>query len=223
MGDFLPSLVKYYNMLTVLTEIYKPTDIVIIIGGGPSFQEIDIEKIKNKHIIGVNAAFRLGSWVDMCFTGDCRFIEWNYKELKNFPNRIITCCLAYKHLDYIETLEPNYASQKICPEQKSSIAWPTKSGGANSGASAICLAAKLGAKNIFLLGFDGAPVKGRTHWHDYHKCPPRNEVFPRYLPFFKTIAEDAKNYNIKIFNVNPDSYIPYFPKISKERFYELIS
>lgn len=38
----------------------------------------------------------------------------------------------------------------------------------NSGAGAISLARHLGAKNIFLLGYDGQKTNGKAHWHSDH-------------------------------------------------------
>ena len=206
----------------MLEKIYSPEDKVIIIGGGPGFKGINIATLKDKHIIGVNAAYKLGSWIDILFFGDYRFYEWNRIELEKWPNRIITCCTRLKNHPKIEYLEP-IDSQKIDTDNLTSISWPTKNGGANSGGAAICLAAKLGAKNIFLLGFDGQPVNGQHHWHNYYKMPNRNWIYSRFNRFFKVIAQDALECNINIYNVNPSSAIPYFKKITPDEFYKLIS
>ena len=205
----------------MLGKIYSPEDKIIIIGGGVSFKEIDISKIKDKPIIGVNAAYKLGSWIDILFFGDCRFYEWNRLELEKWPNSAVTCCTKLKNHPKIEYLEP-IDSQHINIEDLNTISWPTKDGGANSGGAAICLAAKLGAKNIFLLGFDGQPVNGQHHWHNYYKMPSRDWVYSRFNNFFKVIAQDALECNINIYNVNPDSAIPYFKKISITEFYKMI-
>jgi len=206
----------------MLEKIYSPEDKVIIIGGGVSFKEVNTSKIKDKHIIGVNAAYKLGSWIDILFFGDCRFYEWNRLELEKWSNSAVTCCTKLKNHPKIEYLEP-IDSQHINIEDLNTISWPTKNGGANSGGAAICLAAKLGAKNIFLLGFDGQPVNGQHHWHNYYKMPSRDWVYSRFNNFFKVIAQDALECNINIYNVNPDSAIPYFKKITPDEFYEIIS
>ena len=208
-------------MQTILEQIYTLDDKVIIIGGGPSFKEIDVEKIKDFPIIGVNAAYKLGEWVDILFTGDCRFYEWNRVELEKWPNRIITCCSTLKDHPRIEFLKP-LRTQTINIDKKDSISWPCQTGGANSGAAAICLAAKLGAKNIFLLGFDGGAVKGKHHWHNYHKVATRDCVYPRFNEFFKIVAKDALKCRINVYNVNPNSLIPYFKKITVEEFYRML-
>jgi len=206
-----------------LQKIYKPTDKVIIIGGGPSFKNIDKTKLKGHPIIGVNAAFRLKEVeVPINFSGDCRFVYWNIKELNNYKGDFITCCQDVKnHKKFLYV--PLSHEPSINPDDLSTIPWPYKNGIANSGASAICLAIKMGAQQIYLLGYDGGPAKSQHHWHHYHKISPRLEVYKRFNKFFKIIAKEAKELNIKIYNVNPKTKIPYFPTITPSDFYAILS
>ncbi len=41
-----------------------------ILGGGPSLNEVNFDLIKNERVIGVNNTYRLGAWVDVCYSGD---------------------------------------------------------------------------------------------------------------------------------------------------------
>ena len=43
---------------------------VFILGGGPSLNEANLDLIHDRRVIGVNNAYQLGSWVDVCWFGD---------------------------------------------------------------------------------------------------------------------------------------------------------
>jgi len=56
-------------------EMWHPPKIwnngtVFILGGGPSLLDNNFDLIENKHVIGINNAYRLGDWVDICWFGD---------------------------------------------------------------------------------------------------------------------------------------------------------
>jgi hypothetical protein len=41
-----------------------------IVGGGPSLKGVDLTPIHHRRVIGVNNAYRMGNWVDICWFGD---------------------------------------------------------------------------------------------------------------------------------------------------------
>ena len=41
-----------------------------IIGGGPSINDLDMDLIKDRRVIGTNNAYQMGGWVDICWFGD---------------------------------------------------------------------------------------------------------------------------------------------------------
>jgi hypothetical protein len=43
---------------------------VFIIGGGPSLNGTPLHLIHEHRVIGVNCAYMLGDWVDVCWFGD---------------------------------------------------------------------------------------------------------------------------------------------------------
>jgi len=58
-----------------IAQMFKPPQIwkdgiAFILGGGPSLNDVDFDLIKNRRIIGVNNAYQLGDWVDVCWFGD---------------------------------------------------------------------------------------------------------------------------------------------------------
>jgi hypothetical protein len=213
-----------------------------IIGGGPSITEqFNIPKkivqavvegtatpsayspylaaLHNKHIIGVNVAYKLGDWIDFVFFGDHSFFLREKRDLAAFAGTKVTIvpqCEKYSWIKYVARDEKH--RRGISPDP-SKVSW-----NGNSGAAAISLAAHLGAKKIYLLGFDMKLGDNKVqHWHDlYHrndylKSTPVDKIglpFDRHLLGFPKIAEDAKRMKIKIINVCPDSAINDFPKVA---------
>jgi len=90
----------------------------------------------------------------------------------------------------------------------------------SSGAAAIDLAIHLGAKRIFLLGFDmNLDQQNHQHWHNAYRREHDEQVAKRALPFtihikpFQKIADEAKLNDVSVYNVNPYSNINVFEKI----------
>lgn len=160
-----------------------------------------LSPIHGKHIIGINAAFRLGRWVDIMFFGDGHYYFNNKQDLDAFPNLRVTCNSNVN--------KPTLPQIKYTPrdgthlfgltEKKNMVSWNK-----NSGACAISLAHKLGAKRIILLGFDMmTSPNGQQHWHGEYPSslkPRRPEQLPfkTHLQAFGPISRDAERYGIEI-------------------------
>lgn len=216
---------------------------VWILGGGPSvFKQFEIpqsivddvisgkqppsvyspymEFLHDKHVIGINVAYKIGPWIDMVFFGDNRFFLYHKKELALFPGLKVTSHAKAGSLSWVKHLgKERRKGRGISPNPKT-ICW-----NGNSGAAAISVAANTGAKRIFLLGFDmKLDDRNRQHWHNLyvnmmpkHKAKRPNKVrlpFARHLIGFRFIAQDAKERGIEIINVCPNSAIVEFPKVS---------
>jgi len=108
-----------------------------------------------------------------------------------------------------------------------------------SGIWAISIALQLGYDKVFLLGYDGNETKGRTHFYqDDNKTGhiiwngrKQTGVGKDEKGKFKTgtYNKDLNTWfeplwvvSHKVFNVNPDSNIHIFPKISYKELYEQI-
>lgn len=170
--------------------------------------------LHDKHVIGVNGAFLLGDWVDMCFFGDKQWYFDNAKALNDYKGILVGCAnfLAVPGwqklgVKYLEKSKKEYGistdPEKVC--------WNL-----NSGAAAISLAYNLGCKRIILLGFDMTLNSvGKGHWHDLYNGKT-NLPFAKHLTGFEQIALDAKRLGIEIINANPDSKITQFSKMNLE-------
>lgn len=178
-----------------------------------------MESIYDKHVIGINAAYLIGNWMDLIFFGDKRFFLNNAKNLTEYPAPIVTCHNFFSGGKYswVKYLEKDNRKPDGISGNSGKISWNQ-----NSGAAAISVAANAGAKRIILLGFDMTlNEEGDQHWHNLYKRQAPNPTrkrkgvpFHRHLRGFARIAIDAKERGVEIINASPNSMITQFPKCS---------
>lgn len=205
-----PSLPRQFNV---------PEKLISSVLGGTSPQVYSpyMKALHDKHVIGVNASYLIGNWIDFVFFGDKGFLLAHQAALASFQGVKVSCHPRTNEIDWIKFLprDKNHASGISTNPMK--VSW-----NGNSGAAAISLAAHTGVKRIILLGFDMKLGAGnRQHWHDvYGRGISMDERRRRKLPFhkhlrgFPVIAKDAKRMGIEILNANMDSAIECFPKVT---------
>lgn len=180
---------------------------------GPDAYSPYMSSIHGEHVIGVNNAYQIGIWIDVCLFGDCTWYLVHRERLARWPNLKVGCC--YKYPDYLDPDGIKYLPRN--PGKKVGIGTnPSKlSWGYNSGTAAINLAAHFGVRQIILLGFDMShPGPGVTHWHKGYGYDRKS--YKRFLKGFPVIAADAKVLGIEILNASPDSSITQFRKVLLE-------
>ena len=77
---------------------------VFILGGGPSLNDVDLNLIKDRRVIGVNNAYgypvieegktvryEVRDWVDLCWFSDSGWFNNHRKYLELFPGLIAHC------------------------------------------------------------------------------------------------------------------------------------
>jgi len=225
-------------MIWTVPRIWEGGD-VWIIGGGPSMPKqfgIPDKVIQNvvsgtsppsvyspymkflhdKHVIGVNIAYKIGDWMDMVFFGDGGFFLEHIQEISRFPGLRVSCNPTTESHPWVKTLARDLRHNKGITVNPRAVSWNH-----NSGAAAISVAAHAGASRIFLLGFDMCKINGDQHWHDLYgkknSNKPKKEMhlpFDRHLMGFPYIAKDAAKMGIEIINVCPESAIKEFRKVS---------
>lgn len=191
-----------------------------VIGGGPSVRGMRLEVLRRKCVIGVNQAFALGPWVDVCWFGDQRWFAWNVEALRAYPGLTVTCANAMRE----RRNRPAWVHWMVRDETAAGL---TKRPGvirwnSNSGASAVNLALHFGAARVVLVGFDmrrteGAPNDGHNY-HDEHTPhhTPKKNVYDRFMKRWPAIAADAKRFGLEILNATPGSAIEEFPIVGLE-------
>jgi hypothetical protein len=195
--------IKYKKNFWKIPKIYD-AGTVFILGGGPSINTTNFDLIKDKPVIGVNDAYLLGEWVDICWFGDCRWYYWHKDRLKQYSGLVAT------HCGQLLGKDPRV---KVCTRGKPAgienkahcVSWNR-----NSGASAINFAYQLGAKSLVLLGYDMRRVNEKPNWHDNHPSPHKNP-YTGFLRVFPIIAKDAKALKMEIVNCTPGSKMDCFP------------
>lgn len=207
-----PSIAKQFKI---------PNDLVAKVCKGelePNIYSPYMESIHDKHVIGVNIAYLLGDWVDFVFFGDSSFFLHNQFKLAEFPNIRVSCSPIVQKYEWIKFLQKDRRHGVGLTSNPATISW-----NGNSGAAAISLAVSTGVKRIFLLGFDmKLDDQFAQHWHGKYRKDPtapyaenrKNLPFRRHLSGFPAIERDANLMGISIFNVNTDSAIINFPKIT---------
>ena len=155
--------------------------------------------LQGKHVIGCNAAYLLGDFVDIVYFHDIEFYENNIAGLEKFPGRKITCNSFFKDKEGIEYLKKDIGKPFGISKKRDSLSWNH-----NSGASAINLARHLGAKRILLFGFDMQKNEAH-HFHGTYKLkdtPP----YGRFMVGTQAIKQDAEREGIEIININTPEF-----------------
>ena len=197
-----PSIVEQFNIPDNVVEAVK--------SGEAPLSEYSpyLKALHGKHVIGINMAFEIGNWVDICFFGDQSFYGRFKGGLMRFPNLKINCSLdVSKPFPNVKRMRRLATSQTYGIATKpDSLRWNS-----NSGGSAINLAYHTGVKRVYLLGYDMVKNGHGTHWHNSYGKKTRTP-YTTHLKCFQHIARDAEKLGLEIINVNPQSAIKQFPK-----------
>ncbi len=199
-----------------------PDSTVYILGGGPGLLKSNLDLVKDKHVLGVNQAYTLGDFVDVCYSGDGRWYAWNKKRLRKYDGIMVTSYPTYqpdKNKNAKEILNIGRMSgHGISGRTNKSIMW-----NGNSGASAVNVAYWLGARRVVLLGFDMKRQGKDFNWHsDYPTTPGKKEngrfksPYRQFLRCWDKIAIDAKELGIEIINCTPGGNLNIFKRESLE-------
>jgi hypothetical protein len=189
-----------------------------LIGGGASLRTFDFSLLTGKNVIGINDAFRLGpEIIKYGFFGDSGYFHRNKWEMETATLDFFTVAetlfsfnLPWCH--YVKKQDFGWH------QGGNTVAWNW-----SSGAAAINLAANLGAKRIFLLGYDMALVQGLSHWHGKQIRLTTPDLFVRFDTGFKRLWTELEPFALKglinVFNVTDGlSKLQYFPRVSFEEF-----
>ena len=190
---------------------------VVIIGGGPSLKGFDIRRLRNFpcKIIGVNRAYELID-PDILFGMDTRFFDWAYTGHFGEAIQKQYLSLTCKIMAGVDTQPSDPRVQRIPRNGSITLSRTFKDGifvNGNSGFGALNLALMMGAKRVYLLGYDcitGKSSETTNHWHDGYNDGQRAGVYSRFASSFREYADQFKE-RAEIINVNRESGISCFP------------
>lgn len=180
-----------------------------IIGGGPSLREFDFNRLRGKNTIGCNSAFLLGSHIcSLCFFSDPMWFNSFFNALCQYGGRVVTHCEEIPdHQPWVWKME----------RRDEGLFHDALGFGGNTGCGAINLALVLGARRVFLLGFDcKVQADAQMNWHQ-HRCEPANtsaELFEKFRVGFQAVADQLFKFpGAEVINLGPDSALEMFPKM----------
>ena len=179
----------------------------VIIGGGPSLQKFDFQKLENlpnKYVtVGTNKSI-LAFNPSVNLIMDSKLVD----EILYRKSKFTDAYNSYKG----DSLFYNWGGKQKYP--KNAILIEPKRKYSNVGLFAINVALQFGCKRIWLLGFDMQCEGEKTHWHEgyiHESVSSQERVFPTFIQDFNWLAENIKGTNITIFNTNPNSALKCFP------------
>jgi lipopolysaccharide biosynthesis glycosyltransferase len=178
-----------------------------ILGGGPSIKGLNLSLLDDKKVLGVNDGY-LFDCCDICYFGDTIWWKHHKEGIVEWGKPLFSTSSVHdpsiNHLGVVT---------KGLTQAKDKLGWNQ-----NSGFAAINLAIHLGAKRIYLVGYDmNFGTEGESNWHENIRKVAKNS-YDVFLRNQKRVAEDAKNKfpEVQIINTNPDSRLSAFPKITFE-------
>lgn len=199
------------NLLPPIKRIFENKSCYII-GGGPSLRDYDFSWLANKNTICVNASFlhvpnpSVIYWSDSYFYDRFanRLINYSCYKVTNKPKKLYDNVYVYRNTGIIG-LETDPTGLKS---------------GNNSGYAAINLAFHLGAKTIYLLGYDMDNMGHYRHFHKeyiYSNHVDHNLYKDRMIPHFSSLVEPLKERGVEVINANMNSKLECFTKIPLHR------
>ena len=186
-----------------------------IIGGGPSLKRCDLRGLAGELVIGINRAYELLE-PSILYGVDPQVFGW--VELGEFGEE------SKKQFDGYKGYKAWMALTKILPgdfhlidvdsSSKYEIGTTRKLAFKNnSGYGALNLAAAMGAKQIYLLGFDmcGNKRGKQKWWHDGYPVDYGESSYTKYIQEIGKFAPALKKAGIKVVNLNRKSNLKCFP------------
>ena len=176
-----------------------------IIGGGPSLRGFDWALLEGRQVIAINRAYEMLPNATVVYFTDARFWEWHRSNLLDHLGRLITS--ASKQVKH-----PRVELYRLTGTEGIDETPGCLRHGNNSGFAAINLAYHLGARHVYLFGYDFCyGAEGESHWHSGHPTLHRERVFEKMLPHAEALAVDATRLGLRVWNTNPTSQLRVFP------------
>jgi len=193
-------------------HVFFPQSTAFIFGGGPSLKDFDVSLLRHKFVIGCNDAYLLGADLVNVVV----FADWVWYEKHQ---------LSIQHTYEGPLISTNGRARgeartryiKRIPEglhREEGVGWNL-----STGAMAVNVALRFGARRIILLGIDmRRDNRGDQNWHPNPLSSPPDSSYLKYMDGFKTIYKELPRVypGAQIINANMESRVEYFPKMPRE-------
>lgn len=175
-----------------------------ILGGGSSLKGFDAARLRGRLVIAINdAGLYLFPDAEILYFADglARWAGWNRDKIGLFRGREIVTRSTVSMLG-------GRIVRRVRQDDGADLARePDAVAGFCSGANALNIAFHLGARRIYLLGYD----MGGGHWHDHHKTPARDVYATHMIPAINRMAGALDRAGVQVFNCSRVSRLACFP------------
>jgi len=202
----------------IINDHLKGQRCAFLIGGGTSLKGFDLSRLDKEFTIAINHSIEYYPQASCLIFGDKIFLHKTNFDLESYKGLIFcsegaACSKPIQDMlprDNIFVFEPLRDDPIL--NAKKGLYHPT-----SSGMMAINLALQMRARKIYLLGYDYYKSNGNMHWfpdYEHHKRY-EEEKMQRKLKKFKNFEK----YRGKIVNLNPNSMIEEFDKMSLKEYF----
>jgi hypothetical protein len=206
----------YYTSMEYTIEDFKEEiegKDVYLIGGGRSFNpEEHVPLLPKSRVICLNSALNdfdeclAVMWMDSSWQGNNTGLIREKRHKYAFRVNINVQCLETRNRGYIDIRNVSCAGCDYRVKRE-----PYNVCGNNMGCAAIDLLDQLGAKTIYLLGFDCSEEDGKSHYHDRYKDHVKQDTYNKsFIPCFEKLSKHIKN--SRVVNLSKESKIPCFKR-----------
>jgi len=167
---------------------------VTILGGGPSLSREVAAAVQCGPVIATNNAYQLLRKPGLVVALDRRWIGWHGQAVAGAGHTLASASRPGVFPDFPGRLALfRKDTDNLLPQFRDALT------GANSGHAAIALAYLLGAKTIYLAGFDMGFSGGRSHWHEGHATPSSEANYiNRFRPKLEDLVQQASLCGVEI-------------------------
>lgn len=194
--------------------IIWPGATAYVVGGGPSLRDLNWSALRGRRVVGSNnAMFEHSDVVDFGVFGDVPF--WNKYTERILGSRsiIVTNVERPSAANLPDAIQRVRRKTHEWSRGQRALCWL-----GNTGALAVNLAARLGAKRVVLLGFDMCrDAHANSNWYDGNRKPPTETHFNRFRGTFPIVVEGCREEGVELVNANEQSTLGCgIPVVSRE-------
>ena len=196
-----------------------PDQTIVCVASGPSLTAEQLALVRDLPMVAVNDAVRLAPWADVLYSSDRGWWRY-YQGVEAFKGLRVS--IGRKKGDASSITAPGCLGVTVLEHTgDEGLEWaPTGlRSGKHSGYAAINLAVHLGARRVLLLGYQGGPVAGRSHFFGRHPSGLNESTETHYAHFrrmYETLVAPLALAKIEVVNCTPGSAITVFPAVSLE-------
>lgn len=186
---------------------------VFLVGGGPSINEVPESvwrSMLHRNVIAVNNAYRLVPNALVLYWNDRKWYKWNRDDLGRHTGKYKVTRRNPSTYQGTSIRVLDFRPKSDWSEDPQSVA------GVDSGLAALNLAYLMGARRIFLVGFDMQQTGGRNNWHGFHQRDDTTTA--RYTHTFipgwqKAARELRRKGSPVVYNCGPVSALDCFERM----------